>query len=665
MKKYNKGGRRLKVYAQETSKVPGEKQQFTAQDSTDVAFFRTLSDVMKQNPLNLSEGKSQEEIDKFKDMWEKSKSMGEIEGFTEDQLKEKFPSLYYVIKQGGYGYQSPKGKFGSKKIDWSPIFQHMMGSGKHPLVTEGEEGVLDPEFNKGGRVYAQETSKVPKESMGTGSQGYIEKFMEYLKGMDFDPKMLGTGGGKMEEKSDMMKRFLEYIYSKSGAENIGGKFNIPNIEGGESDTTSTGPTKGRRTMTPILPKKLQEFISKYKNEMAEEGEYKKGGVVYAQETSRVPSRKQRSAKSKEDSRKRGEEFFTKSDTTSVVEYRNLFDHLGQDPVDYIFQYQNFQEMDEANPGFLDMIMKQKNLHLDMGNVEGAPSKEDLEKLKDPKKEYNMGGKTPKFMSNQSDMVGDFIYAQETSKVPEDETEQGVLPGKYDPEATFLGVDEIYEEVDPNAYGPIKNVELFGSGGDWRGDIYEGGEDVKDYGMFVDGEPKGLMADYINFMDLKAKKTGLEMGGGDEPGDYLTNFQQVFANQWNNLEDLEKTKSGSRTPRIDFPTRLIGKDVYFNRDMTPKEAKEMMEFQMMMADGTMDINSVPDEYKKYFSGLPYETTLGHNNQRQVGDDKRDDIRESIKGYYEKWLSNYKKRTGEKTEEVIEDVQKSGFKDPKYR
>ena len=259
------------------------------------------------------------------------------------------------------------------------------------------------------------------------------------------------------------------------------------------------------------------------------------------------------------------------------------------------------------------------------------------------------------------MVGDFIYAQETSKVPEDETGQGVLPGKYDPEATFLGVDEIYEEVDPNAYSPIKNVELFGSGGDWRGDIYEGGEDVKDYGMFVDGEPKGLMADYINFMDLKEKKTGREMGTGD----YMTSFQQVFANQWNNLEDLEKTKSGSRTPRIDFPTRLIGKDVYFNRDMTPKEAKEMMEFQLMMADGTMDINSVPDEYKKYFSGLPYDWTLGHNNQRQVGDDKRDDIRESIKGYYEKWLSNYKKRTGEKTEEVIEDVQKSGFKDPKYR
>ena len=662
MKKYNKGGRRLKVYAQETSKVPAEEQQFTAQDSTDVAFFRTLSDVIKQNPLNLSEGKSEEEIDKFKSMWEKSKSMGEIEGLSEEQLKEKFPSLYYMTKHGGFGYQSPKGKFGSKKIDWSPIFKlGLGGSGKYPLVGEGEEGVLDPEFNKGGRVYAQETSKVPKGSMATGSQGYIEKFMEYLKGKDINPAMLGTGGGKMEEKSDMMKRFLDYIYSKSGAENIGAKFNIPNIEGDKSDTTST---EMKRTMTPLRPKKLQELIDKYRTEredyekeLEQKEEYEKGGIVYAQETSQVPSARE----VKEGSGERGEGSFTKSDTTSVVEYRNLFDHLGQDPVDYIFQYENFKKMDEMNPGFLDMIMEQKNLHLDMGNVEGAPSKEDLEKLKDPKKEYNMGGKTPMFMSNQSDMVGDFIYAQETSKVPEDETGQGVLPGKYDPEATFLGVDEIYEEVDPNAYSPIKNVELFGSGGDWRGDIYEGGEDVKDYGMFVDGEPKGLMADYINFMDLKEKKTGREMGTGD----YMTSFQQVFANQWNNLEDLEKTKSGSRTPRIDFPTRLIGKDVYFNRDMTPKEAKEMMEFQLMMADGTMDINSVPDEYKKYFSGLPYDWTLGHNNQRQVGDDKRDDIRESIKGYYEKWLSNYKKRTGEKTEEVIEDVQKSGFKDPKYR
>ena len=241
MKKYNKGGRRLKVYAQETSKVPAEEQQFTAQDSTDVAFFRTLSDVIKQNPLNLSEGQSEEEIDKFKAMWEKSKSMGEIEGLSEEQLKEKFPSLYHTIKEYGAGYESPKGKFGSKKIDWSPIFK----SGKYPLVGEGEEGVLDPEFNKGGRVYAQETSKVPKEGMGTGSQGYIEKFMEYLKGMDFDPKMLGTGGGKIEEKSDMMKKFLDYLYSKSGAETIGAKFNVPNIEGEGSDTTST-KTKGMK-----------------------------------------------------------------------------------------------------------------------------------------------------------------------------------------------------------------------------------------------------------------------------------------------------------------------------------------------------------------------------------------------------------------------------------
>tara|TARA_R100001594_G_C4034073_1_gene261867 strand:+ start:110 stop:1813 length:1704 start_codon:yes stop_codon:yes gene_type:complete len=406
MKKYNKGGRRLKVYAQETSKVPAEEQQFTAQDSTDVAFFRTLSDVIKQNPLNLSEGQSEEEIDKFKAMWEKSKSMGEIEGLSEEQLKEKFPSLYHTIKEYGAGYESPKGKFGSKKIDWSPIFK----SGKYPLVGEGEEGVLDPEFNKGGRVYAQETSKVPKEGMGTGSQGYIEKFMEYLKGMDFDPKMLGTGGGKIEEKSDMMKKFLDYLYSKSGAETIGAKFNVPNIEGEGSDTTST-KTKGmKRTMTPLRPKELQDLIDKYKRdreiyekelEQKEKEEYKKGGMVYAQETSKVPAD------------------FTKSDTTSVVEYRNLFDHLGQDPVNYIFQYENIKLMDEMNPGFLDMIMEQKNLHLDMGDVEGAPSKEDLEELKDPppKKEYNMGGKTPKFMSNQSDMVGDFIYAQETSKVP--------------------------------------------------------------------------------------------------------------------------------------------------------------------------------------------------------------------------------------------------------
>lgn len=103
--------------------------------------------------------------------------------------------------------------------------------------------------------------------------------------------------------------------------------------------------------------------------------YKSGGrtlsvpQVYAQETTKVPTE------------------FTAADTTAVMEYRDLADHLGEDPANYFakkFDLQYFKDSPKMIKNF-ENLLKDKLLSQQMGDIEGFPKEEKVAKIEGQKR----------------------------------------------------------------------------------------------------------------------------------------------------------------------------------------------------------------------------------------------------------------------------------------
>lgn len=314
--------------------------------------------------------------------------------------------------------------------------------------------------------------------------------------------------------------------------------------------------------------------------------YNKGGrklKVYAQETSKVP---QEARGPREDSRNREKEekwweFIKKHEGTRLGDLSMDLQNLGglgavteQDTINAA----NFQQNEELLFNSPDISTEYyEALKKSFAKV-GPLTAEELKKVdKDAQKkieereggDYNIGGITPKtninmkktmnnmgasprFMQNQNDMVGEFIYAQETSKVPGGE----IIPFKGK-EEYIKTKEELLEEGTGEATVP-------------RATVY-------DKGFFdKDGNPTGWTKDYIEFMK---RYTGEGKPYGTE-----SIFDQWF--------EFGKSPDGGLLSRI-------GKEGFQRRDMSKEEAEKLMKWQKEFIKGDFDLASIPEEYKQYF------------------------------------------------------------------